>query len=354
MKEMEVTLLSISDFNSEFIQEKIINNRIPKDSTEFAKKVIYVKERDKDFITSSISGNYVHLEPYYKEDTTIKEISDVIIRPVLNLSEEMFNKIVFHDGNNSDKSITQMSFGHFPQRIVSKPNNFVKSEDYFTLNSFGRSPSNGKFKWKKHKVLYSGQKSFIKCSVFRLTPPEYMEFGYERFFVEILPIIWYIDYDNKRLISKQGLISNIALTQDFKGSELYYYLNNHFLKEMLQFTDMDYYLRDKKEPVNEPLDDYISDIKKAIVRINELKYDGCQTEIDKLLKLANEYLNFRLNHRDYTPLMVFAEKDHLYRDLFEIEEKIDDEADKQGFLRPEFDVISKLEDQYSKGKNQTI
>lgn len=76
--------------------------------------------------------------------------------------------------------------------------------------------------------------------------------------IEVLPITWYVDQQNKMLISKKLLVSGIRFCKakeyqgEFKKTEMYYYLSNFFAKDIipreinLSTIDLEEYQKERK------------------------------------------------------------------------------------------------------------
>ena len=347
-KEMEVTLLSKMDFYDIYVL-LYLNHEI----SDFTRLLLHNEKNKHNFVTSSrseINNNQFYFDVFDEfSHHTDKETLDIIVRPVINLSDNLFDQIININIKNGKKP-KYVEFGIYPQRVVGKPSNIYRSDHFFTLNRLRGTSFDHKVKLKKHRVYFYYDRLFIRLKGIKVDDDEILSFVNE--FVELSPIVWLVDYKEKRLISKDGLFSNIIINDkhDFDSFEetfLYRYLNNVFLPEIFQFNDLNLLM--KKESIEnnteEVKDHFISMIHDDIKSIGSSSENG-QKLISELISLAEEYLKYRSDNIDEDVYTVINKNPQFLNKLNEIESRISEYKQRQQFLAEEKDLISSLKTTY--------
>ena len=167
----------------------------------------------------------------------------------------------------------EVEFGEYPQNAAdSRMQNILESEYNRGMNKTGRSYTFDSAKYDdydtgfKHvtyeEYKYQGKKYIrIKANSdfygnkFKLSNGvEYGDGDYV--WVEVAPVKWLIDDENKQLISKYGLASGIRFLDrnhnyygDFNKTEMYEYLNKYMIKDLFQSVDFEH-LQDMEYSIN--------------------------------------------------------------------------------------------------------
>ncbi len=181
---------------------------------------------------------------------------DSAIRPVLQ-SSVIFSQISPNrvSGYNGTEEV---EFGEYPQNAAdARIQNILESEYNRGLNKTGRSYTFDSVKCNEYNTgykpvtyeeyEYQGNKyirikakaDFYGNKFILSNGVEYRDGDYV--WVEVAPVKWLIDDENKQLISKYGLVSGIRFLDkktdykgDFSKTEMYEYLNSYMIKDLFQ------------------------------------------------------------------------------------------------------------------------
>lgn len=331
MDKMEVTLLSIEDFDNPEIKRLLIDERVPNNISDLVRLNLALREYSNLFVTSSYASddnNYSYIEPQHKKYTkTFLEHSSVVIRPVINLPSELFEKLIAkYDINNNFEIIT---FGYYPTDIAQTPIGVYKTNDYYSFNKFGLLPARDKFNIKNYPVYYSGEDKYLKFNTrkFNLNEDDSFFFNHIKEYIKISHVRWYVDLERKRLISEKGLITNIAWGKnisDFKNSRIYYFLNKYFLRDLLQFEKENFFEKEQEEEIFDVSQYDLKDemvrkvLEEDILRVIRLKYDGYKSDIKRLRNWLKEYIKYRKDNPSSDYYIAFNNSP-LLSELLEIE-----------------------------------
>ena len=178
------------------------------------------------------------------------------IRPVLK-SPTIFSLVFLHRviGYNGTEEV---EYGEYPQYAPdSKMQSILDAEYHSGLKKTGNSYTFDSVKYDNsstpftpnicHEYEYLGKKyirimanTFYNQGKFTLSNGETYQFG-DYVWVEVLPVKWLIDYKEKLLISKFGLVSGIRFLDkgteyrgDFDKTEMKEYLDKYMLHDLLQ------------------------------------------------------------------------------------------------------------------------
>ena len=198
------------------------------------------------------------------------------VRPVLQ-SSVIFSQI-YQSRVNGYNGTEEVEFGEYPQNAAdSRMQNILESEYNRGMNKTGRSytfdsakydDSNTGFKPVTYEEYEYQGKEYIRIKAnfycdgnkFMLSNGvEYKNGDYV--WVEVAPVKWLIDDENKQLISKYGLVSGIRFLDrkinykgDFDRTEMKEYLDRYMVKDLFQSVDFEYlqdmeYSIDKSENI---------------------------------------------------------------------------------------------------------
>ena len=200
---------------------------------------------------------------YIEMDTRIGAIC-----PVLKLSPELF-AILTSKRTKGDNNTEEVEFGEYPQYVASKDMQKILTQEYNILtyvtnsgkiNKTGRSytfdtseyyerdiPFEGR---KYDEYEYQGKKYIyvdLNGSHFHIFLNDISYIHDDYVWIEVAPVKWLIDDENKQLISKYGLVSGIRFMDpqaeyngDFSKTEMKNYLDEHMVKDLLQSVNLEY------------------------------------------------------------------------------------------------------------------
>ena len=175
------------------------------------------------------------------------------IRPVLN-STSLFDYL-YSSRTIGFNETYEVVYGEYPQMAVSSEEQAKLSNEYFRGNmkitrkcyNFNDSDANDYSLHFKpafyYEFLYQNQKYIkVKLKTYNnqhvtLSNGEIYNSG-AYVWIKVEPLTWLADTEHKLLISKKALLSGIRystlskLTDDFKDSELYNYMNTYMVNEM--------------------------------------------------------------------------------------------------------------------------
>lgn len=178
--------------------------------------------------------------------------NEYAIRPVL-ISSSIFNTVspMAHDSNNEVKD--EVSFGEYPQfaaehdiqkELAKAYQREILSETKHEYTFYNKGSYNVPITYPEYQ--YNGKKyirvraNSIELTNFKLLNGDNYRNG-DYVWVEVAPIKWLIDNENKKLISKYGLLSGIRFGSfekkyegNFEETEMYEFLNTYFLRDILQ------------------------------------------------------------------------------------------------------------------------
>ena len=176
------------------------------------------------------------------------------IRPAIEFDEipmEIFDRLFNYNG------VTYVYFGEYPQVAVCNEKLLRISMECGDVIYTGREYAT-RMEW------YSNMMSYAKCREFEYKEDRYIEtsvfspdFRYvvlsngkryknnDRVILRVMPVLWVVDIRNKKLISKDILLSNIRFSnrnreaRDFENTEMYNFLNSYMLNDMI-YQSRDY------------------------------------------------------------------------------------------------------------------
>ena len=182
-----------------------------------------------------------------------------LIRPVL-VSPTIFSE-VYHNRYAIDDT-HYVQYGEYPQ-FAASPRLQIELNDAETTGKL--IPTGRKYTfYQQHGtrlITYPEyeykKKRFIKANVYiygdvgaMLSDGEIYETG-DDVWLSVDTITWLVDEENKRLISEYGLLSGVKfhrlIKSSFEKSSVYRFLNDHMLKDMLQFYEEEKVKRKRKK-----------------------------------------------------------------------------------------------------------
>lgn len=179
------------------------------------------------------------------------------VRPVLlkdetaKITPDSVREMVLTDG----QIVKLAMYGEYPQKSVKiklsellekmyHNKELKKTKRYFTFDTAGLTDYETGLKPKQYFVYIHDGKSYIRLegrpadSDSILSNGKDVQIG-EPYWIEVLPIKWLVDEKTGIWISKKALVSGIRFGADdtyngkFEETDMYYYLNTYFVKEML-------------------------------------------------------------------------------------------------------------------------
>lgn len=206
-----------------------------------------------------VASNYFKPAIIIRKDGTTNYSQDVAerlrcaVRPVIP-----YDNLKLATTKN-ENGILEVTYGEYPQHVANKElsqeldiaflnDQMSKTGKTYTTNS-RPSFSKKKFKPLTHEeYTYKGKKyvrikpiardSFIATTIIVLSNgEEYWRNEYA--WIEVSPITWYVDEENKLLISKDALIGGIHFNDKkeyddkFENTEMYMFLNTYFAKDII-------------------------------------------------------------------------------------------------------------------------
>ena len=198
------------------------------------------------------------------------------VRPALQ-SSVIFSQI-FPNRMNGYNGTEEVEFGEYPQNAAnSRMQNILESEYNRGMNKTGRSytfdsvkyndydtgfkpVTYEEYKYQGKKYIRIKAKSDFYGNKFKLSNGACYRNG-DYVWVEVAPVKWLIDDENKQLISKYGLVSGIRFLDrkinykgDFDRTEMKEYLDKYMVKDLFQSVDFEHlqdmeYSIDKSENI---------------------------------------------------------------------------------------------------------
>ena len=193
------------------------------------------QNKNNDGVYIAKAGSKGVYEPYFYGS------NNIFIRPVLKLKSIIpILELIKKKGN-----LLELEFGHYP-RIISSDQDVLKKYrekrllskiDLDYLYEHKKLPI---YKYKSDYLVETKTSGFLQEFSNGLISKT---FDGEYWF-KVQPIKWYVDLENKLLISKELLTTNTDHTsfsenkncKKFEDTKLYHYLNNTFLKELFQLN----------------------------------------------------------------------------------------------------------------------
>ncbi len=174
------------------------------------------------------------------------------IRPIIKLANEEYNKIIsdIKTDSNGDYIIT---YGEYPQKKADKETQKTLDNEYYNNNlrktgrifTFNQKIRNESFEMEHEEYEFNG-KRYIKVKPDMLLIDEKnakQALGIESdiksyYWVEVLPITWFVNKKTKQLISEKGLLAGIEFDNKeyhglFKKTTMYSFLKNKMLPDIL-------------------------------------------------------------------------------------------------------------------------
>ena len=227
------------------------------------------------------------------------------VRVVLKYDKDVYDKMTV-----KDKRFLIVEYGEYPQKAVNKElsdelwqsyhdNSLLETGKVYTTDSHYWNDFCEPFKPIESIEYYYKGKKYAKVKAIRnneTKPGLECEDGNE-YWVEVSPIEWYIDKENKILISKELLISGLRCTNNngkyngnFKKTEMYYFLNKIFAKDLVpSFVEEKIKENDFEESTPENIK--IRELNKIVDNITGyLKcYEGPEDIMEMVHKAEDEY-----------------------------------------------------------------
>ena len=172
------------------------------------------------------------------------------IRPVLYLSPKLFS-IITKNRVKGFNGTEEVCFGEYPQYVPDNVTRKLLENAYQNgnLQTTGKIYSIGgnnileyEYNGNKYIRVMANLNRYKKHN--RLSTDVPCKDG-EFFWIQVSPVVWLIDDKSKKLVSKKCLVSGIRFDceeyyGDFANTEMYRYLHNQMLKNLLQNTkDLD-------------------------------------------------------------------------------------------------------------------
>ena len=172
--------------------------------------------------------------------------SDFTIRPVLVLPQNIFSRIYENkcDGYNETYEV---EFGEYPRSVVDIDMHaeLINACDNGLLKELNYEYTFGENTYKQYKVYeYKNNKYiYIECFCWGTdtTLSDFSCYDYgDKIWIKVEPVVWLIDEENQRLISKYGLLAGIPFDTynkkyegDFEATNIYQFMNEILLKDIL-------------------------------------------------------------------------------------------------------------------------
>ena len=307
----------------------------------------------------SLKLNYEGKKTDLVDLTCEDRIGEYTVKPVLKTTKKFINELCSHMYRYKDKNLVK--FGEYPQDIVS--NIMQRKLTYFLESNIFKN----KIKKIQESYHLNNKPDLINCNYLKYPVYEYKNnkyiaipakniknsnYKYKKYvWLQICPIEWQINTKNNLLISTEGLLSMfVCITNMFdKESDLYNFLNNIMLKDILQSENIEYNLSILKD-INNDLyikykEEYDNYIKNNITDITTLGYlngriladisINKERPIDLIKYLENlkeELLNNFINNNEVKIDLSFNKLDKIY-ELFLNKEKNYNAEDKIEILR---------------------
>ena len=218
----------------------------------------WTKTREKDKVIAISSYSFGYNSPKNMKNRYLG------IRPVIKYSDildECLNKRL------SDKEVIEVEYGEYPQTICDekirlelekeyKEDKLVKTNKTYVINST-KEPYNTKILQEyqcngRKYIRFIADGNQVRT---KLSNKKYIEYG-KAYWIKVEPIIWMIDKEEDIAVSKKLLISGMPFDNNYKESfeetEIYKYLNNYFIKEII--TEKKIRDKSKLEEVEEYLE----------------------------------------------------------------------------------------------------
>ena len=178
------------------------------------------------------------------------------VRPALQSSVIFYQ--IYQSRVRGHGGTEEVEFGEYPQNAAdSRMQNILESEYNRGMNKTGRSYTFDSVKYidsdtgfkpvtyeeyeyqGKEYIRIKANSDFCGDKFILSNGVEYRDGDYV--WVEVAPVKWLIDDENKQLISKYGLVSGIRFLDrnhnyygDFNKTEMYEYLNSYMIKDLFQ------------------------------------------------------------------------------------------------------------------------
>ncbi len=173
------------------------------------------------------------------------------VRPVI-----LFNHIshMFSDLVKESSGVFEIEYGEYPQYVVSTDIEKILEKAYLsgtirktikTYTTDSREDTNcfSPFEATKYEEYEYNGKKYIRMNYrntdsYTLSNGKQYEYG-DIVWIEVSPLIWYVDFETKILLSKNIIASGIRLFdstkrfETFKETEMYEFLNTYFKKDII-------------------------------------------------------------------------------------------------------------------------
>ena len=222
-----------------------------------------LEQRTGRFWTKSNNNNNVRI--FSSECPKISNISAGIstrtctVRPVLILPPIVFSQITKNrvSGYNGTEEV---EFCEYPQYVPSKDMQMILENEY----QKGHLKTTGKDYTFDRAKYYDYEQSFqpVKYVEYEYKSKKYIRIKANMYidgsklangesyknenyvWVEVSPVVWLIDDNTRKLISKRGLLAGIRFNEEkaydgvFENTEMYKYLHEHMIRDLLQGTNI--------------------------------------------------------------------------------------------------------------------
>ena len=285
------------------------------------------------------------------------------IRPVLNFNnkdefDNILNKASVTENGHLIVELGNYAFNVVNSELSSKLDNYEFVYDLTRINSKKFKKNCGKitvdsvkpndkyssFKPLKYPVVEYNGKRYVKVKskseplLIRILSNGEESVTDNYYWLEISPFIWYVDKDNKRLISKDLIASGIRFgdigyyTGDFAKAEMYEWLNKYFKEELFQWQELN---KEHKKDPEKSINEKSEKINIIVRKIKELipAYFGNDDIMSKINNLITKYNSDIKNIYNSNGLTTnIMDKDYLYNKLVNDLEEILSVL-KQSFLK---------------------
>ena len=227
---------------------------------------------------------------------------DIGIRPILHLSDEVFDELFpvleeFHPLSKKTRNY-RIEWCYWPNSI---PNLKMQEELDKAYQEHKIDTVKGVYTFndgdgleiKPHKVYEWKDKKYIiaRATIYGEDDKKYnigadiqIQSG-DTTWIEVNPVEWLVDYETKTLISKAILMAGIPLTKSkfyngkFEKTLLYTYLNDYMLPELFQ---------------------YVTWIKKKDTEVTEVEKKNNSSDVESIISEISEYKEYYLGEEDLT------------------------------------------------------
>lgn len=209
------------------------------------------------------------------KNTKYVKLGSGVIRPVLILSPEM--NIAIQEKQEQKNGTVEVEFGEYPQDVVDQQIDYLLEYEYQqnNLKTSGKTYTFNARKWddfdepflpiKYEEYKYKGKKYIrVKANAALNSNKHYEPFSLsnkknyrneDHIWIEVKPITWLYDKQEKLLISQKGLLAGIRFNSekyngDFSKTELKEYMDTYMKKDIVSNLTMNQTKTTKSSPYN--------------------------------------------------------------------------------------------------------